>query len=229
MEQINLTARSRGEIGKCPSRRLRTRGEIPAVLYGPGIKGSIPLSFSTKELDNVLHTAAGGNVIVNLSVEGEKKPRTVMFKEISHHPLSGGIEHVDLLEVLMDRKVIVEVPIHIAGKAAGIALGGILQQEARKVRIECLPTQIPDFIDADVTALGIGRSLHMRDISLPEGVKVFDLDMTVASVVAPTIEVAPKTAEEVEAELAKSFEVKEEEKKEEAPAEEKEKEKEKKK
>lgn len=225
MEQISLSAKSRGETGKCPSGRLRRSGSVPAVLYGPGIKGSIVLKLGASELDNVLHTAAGGNVIVNLSVEGETKPRTVMLKDISRHPLSGSIEHVDLLEVLMDKKIIVEVPIHLVGKAAGLAVGGILQQEARKVKIECLPTQIPDYIDVDVTSIGIGRSLHMREIPLPQGVKVLDLDLTVASVVAPTIEVAPKTAEEVEAELAKSFEVPEEEKKEEAPAEEKEKEK----
>jgi large subunit ribosomal protein L25 len=217
MEQINLTARQRGETGKCPARRLRSSGGVPGVLYGPAIKGSIPLTLTLKELDRVLHTAAGGNVLVNLAMEGDKKPRTVMFKQVSRHPLRGSVEHVDLIEVLMDKKVTVEVPVHITGKAAGAAFGGIVQQESRKVRIECLPSAIPDSIDLDVTPLGIGQSLHVRDIRLPEGVRAIDEpSMTIVSIVAPTAEVAPKTAEEVEAELAKSFEEKEEPKKEKA-------------
>lgn len=216
MEQINLSAKKRENTGKGPARRLRSSGFIPAILYGAHVQDAITLALDNKELEKVLHTAAGGNVLVSLNLEGDKKPRMVMFKEIMRHPLTSSIEHVDLFEVLMDHKVTVEVPIHIVGKAQGVALGGIVQQEARKVKVECLPTNIPDSLDADVTPLGIGQSLHVRDIKLTEGVRVLaDADMTIVSVVAPTVEVAPKTAEEVQAELAKSFEEKEEEKKEE--------------
>lgn len=215
MERINLTAKSRQETGKGPARRLRNSGLVPAVLYGSSIKGAVSVTLNGKELDKILHTAAGGNVLVNLNVEGDKN-RTVMFKEVLRHPLKGSIEHVDLLEILMDHKLTVDVPVHIVGKAAGLAFGGIVSQEHRKVRIECLPTQIPDSFDLDVTPLGIGQSLHVKDIQLAEGLRALDdLDMTIVSVVAPTAEVAPKTAEEVEAELAKSFEEKEEAKKEE--------------
>ncbi len=215
MERINLSAKSRQETGKGPARRLRNSGLVPAVLYGSGIKGAVPVSLNGKELDKILHTAAGGNVLVNLNVEGDRN-RTVMFKEILRHPLKGSIEHVDLLEILMDHKLTVEVPIHIVGKAAGLAFGGIVSQEHRKIKIECLPTHIPDSFDLDVTPLGIGQSLHVKDIQLAEGLRALDdLDMTIVSIVAPTAEVAPKTAEEVEAELAKSFEEKEEAKKEE--------------
>ncbi|MDO8426132.1 MAG: 50S ribosomal protein L25 [Deltaproteobacteria bacterium] len=215
MEQINLLAKSRQETGKGPARRLRNSGLVPAVLYGSGIKGAVSISLNGKELQKVLHTAAGGNVLVSLSVEGDKT-RTVMFKDILRHPLKGSIEHVDLLEILMDHKIIVEVPVHITGRAAGLAFGGIVSQDHRKVRVECLPSQIPDSFDVDVTPLGIGQSFHVKDINLPEGLKALDdPDMTIVSVVAPMAEVAPKTAEEVEAELAKSFEEKEEVKKEE--------------
>lgn len=211
MEQTTLLARPREQTGKCPNRRLRKDGRVPAVLYGKGIKDSIVLSLNAKELEKVLHTAAGGNVIVNLNLEGDKALKKAMFKSISHHPLTGAIEHIDLIEVRMDHNITITVPVHIVGKAAGAALGGIVQPGARGIRIECLPGQIPDAVDADVTPLGIGQALHVRDLSLPEGVKILDdLNMTIASVVAPTIEVAPKTAEEVEAELAKSFEEKEE-------------------
>jgi len=114
----------------------------------------------------------------------------------------------------MDHKIIVDVPVHFTGKAQGVALGGILQHEARTLKVECLPNQIPDKIDVDVTPLAIGHSLHVKDITLPQGLKVVgDPNITVALVTAPTAEVEVKTAEEAKAEIAKSFEVKEEEKK----------------
>ncbi|MBI5343798.1 MAG: 50S ribosomal protein L25 [Deltaproteobacteria bacterium] len=211
MEQLNLKAEPRNDKGKGPSGRLRVSGKVPAILYGPEIKGAIPLSLNNKELEAVLHTAAGGNIIVNLNLPGDKKARTVMFKVISRHPLKGTIEHVDFIEVLMDRRVIVEAPIHIVGRAEGLAFGGIVQQETRRIKIECLPAEIPDSLAIDVTPLGIGQSFHVRDIKLPEGIRVIDdPNLTVVSVVAPMAEVAPKTAEEVKAELEKSFEVKEE-------------------
>ncbi|MBI5643385.1 MAG: 50S ribosomal protein L25 [Deltaproteobacteria bacterium] len=215
MEQINLTASQRQETGKGPARRLRSAGAVPAILYGAGVKDALPLTLNGKELEKVLHTAAGGNVLVNLSLGGDKN-RMVMFKQITRHPLMGSLQHVDLLEIHMDHKLVVEVPLHVIGKAEGIAYGGIVSQELRKVRIECLPTQIPDSFDVDVTPLAIGQSLHVKDLKLADGLRaVDDADMTIVSVVAPTAEVAPKTAEEVEAELAKSFEEKEEAEKEE--------------
>ncbi|MEE9543681.1 MAG: 50S ribosomal protein L25 [Thermodesulfobacteriota bacterium] len=207
MEQINMVSQQRVETGKCPSRRLRKAGRVPAILYGAGIKGAIQLSLNNKELEKVLHTGAGENVLINLSFEGDKDSKMVMLKEITRHPLKESIEHVDLLEVLMDKKVHIEVPIHLVGKAAGLAFGGIVQQETRKVKVECLPDQIPGSLDADITSLEIGQALHISDIVLPEGVKALnDMEETVVSIVAPVAEVEEKTAEEVEEELAKSFE-----------------------
>jgi len=207
MEQIKISASQRAETGKCRAGRLRLAGNVPAVLYGSSIKGAITLTLNGKEVEKALHGAAGGNVLVNLSVVGEAKPRMAMFKAISRHPLKRNLLHIDLLEILMDHKIAVDVPVHIVGKAVGVALGGIMQLESRKVKIECLPTQIPSSFDVDVTALNIGQSLHVRDIVLAEGLKVVgDVDSTIVSIVAPAAEEAPKTAEEVAAELAKSFE-----------------------
>lgn len=208
MEQINLSCQARKELGKNAAGRIRTAGQVPAVLYGAGIESALALSLNTKELDKVLHTAAGGNVLVNLNIDGQQK--MAMFKEVTYHPLKGSIEHVDLFAIQMDHKVHVDVPVHLVGKAAGLAFGGIVQQEARKIKVECLPTHIPDSFDVDITNLGINQSVHVKDIKLPEGIKAIDPDMTIVSMVAPTAEVAPKTAEEVQAELAKSFEEKEE-------------------
>ena len=209
MEQINMISRQREETGKCPSRRLRKVGRVPAILYGSSIKGAIQLSLNNKELEKVLHTGAGENVLINLSFEGDKDNKMVMLKEITRHPLKDSIEHVDLLEVVMDKKIAVEVPIHLVGKAAGLAFGGIVQQETRKIKVECLPNQIPGSLDADISLLEIGQSLHISDIALPEDVKVLnDMEETVVSVIAPVAEVEEKTTEEVEEELAKSFEEK---------------------
>ncbi|HEY4707624.1 MAG TPA: 50S ribosomal protein L25 [Thermodesulfobacteriota bacterium] len=211
MEQINLSAQQRQEKGKNAARRLRAAGKVPGILYGQGVKGALSVTVDTKELDKALHTHAGGNVLVNLDVTGDKL-HTVMFKEVLRHPLKGTVEHIDLLEVQMDHKIVVDVPVHIVGKAAGLAFGGIVQHETRTLRIECLPADIPDSIEVDITPLAVGHSVHVRDIGLKEGLKVLDeAELTVVSVVAPTAEVAPKTAEEVQAELAKSFEEKEKE------------------
>lgn len=215
MEQINLSAEQRNETGNGPARRLRATGKVPGVLYGPGLEKALPVTLEKKELDKTLGTSARGNVLVNLDIAGDKV-RTVMFKDVRRHPLKGSVQHVDLLEVQMDHKLVVEVPVHLSGKAAGLAFGGIVQHENRRIRIECLPGNIPDSIDIDITPLGVGDSVHIRDIALQEGHKaVDDPDTTVVSIVAPTAEAAPRTAEEVEAELAKSFEEKEGAKKEE--------------
>ena len=215
MEQINLTALLRVERGKGPAGRLRVAGRVPGILYGPGVEGAIALALNTKELEKTLHTHAGGNVLVNLEIAGDKN-RTVMFKEVTRHPLRGTVVHVDLLEVNLNETIEIEVPVHLTGKAAGLAFGGIVQHETRTITILCLPSQIPDSIEVDITPLNVGQSLHVKDIQLAQGLTaVNEPDLTVVAIVSPTAEVAPKTAEEVQAELAKSFAEKEEGKKEE--------------
>jgi large subunit ribosomal protein L25 len=219
MEQLDLVGRKREEFGKGPSGRLRRSGFVPANLYGPSIEKNLPITLKTKEVEKLLQGHSAGNVLVNLDIDGYGK-KTVMFKELQLHPVKGTIEHLDLIEVLMDKKVTVEVPVHIVGKSEGVLIGGILQQESRDIKVECLPSQIPDSIDVDVTQLGIGQSLHISDIALPEGLGALDdPNTTVVSIVAPTIEEVVKTAEEVEAELAESFEEKEEEEAEAKPEE----------
>ncbi|MBI5234296.1 MAG: 50S ribosomal protein L25 [Deltaproteobacteria bacterium] len=213
MEQVRLSAKTREALGKGHTGRLRMNKEVPAVLYGPSLKKNINLSLNYKEVDKILHGIGGGNVLINLAVLGEDKPRIAMFKEISRHPLKETYLHVDLLEIAMDRVVAVDVPVHLAGKSKGVLLGGIMQHELRKIKVECLPSFIPSSIDVDVTELGIGQSIHIKDIALAEGIKALsDANLTVVSVVAPTAEVEVKTAEQIEEELSKSFEEKEKEK-----------------
>lgn len=222
MEQIELTAKQRHGVGKETAKKLRREGLVPAILYGPAIKDAMPLSLNNKDLKKALSTGARSNVLVNLKIQDDKKEkRVVMFRGFQRNVLTQEIIHADLYELLMDHNLVVDVPIHLTGKAQGVALGGILQQESRTLKIECMPNQIPDRIDVDVTNLTIGHSIHVKDIALLQGLKVVgDPNQTIALVAAPAAEVVVKSAEEIQAELAKSFEEKEkpEEKKEEEKA-----------
>jgi len=220
MEQINLPADKRAETGKSASRKLRRAGMVPGVLYGPGIEKTIPLSVESVSLERLLHGAAGENIIVNLNFSSAEDDKMVMFKEIVRHPVRDSIEHVDFVEVVFGQKITVEVPIHITGKPEGQKFGGIVQHGVRKVTVECLPRGIPDALEVDITPLEIGQALHLKDIILPDGVTLIDdPEDTLVSVAAPVAEEEVKTGEEVEAELAKSFEEKGEEGQEEEKAE----------
>ncbi|MFQ5441467.1 MAG: 50S ribosomal protein L25 [Thermodesulfobacteriota bacterium] len=212
MEQITLSADKRSETGKSASRKLRRAGMVPGVLYGPGIEKTIQLSIESSGLERLLHGAAGENIIVNLNFAGEADDKMVMFKEIVRHPVKESIEHVDFVEVVFGQKITVEIPIQLTGKPEGQKFGGIVQHGVRKVTVECLPRGIPDSLEVDITPLEIGQALHLSDITLPDGVTLIDdPEDTLVSIAAPVAEEEVKTGEEVEAELAKSFEEKGEE------------------
>ena len=206
MDVIELKAALREKTGKGNAKRLRSAGSLPAVLYGPAIDNNVSLTLNNKDLELILHHTAGGTLLVNLLVDDAKKPRTVMFKDVVRDPVKDSLLHVDLMEVRMDQAVTVEVPLHIVGKSKGEAEGGVIQHDHRVIKGECLPDKIPGSIDVDVTELDVGQSLHVKDLTLPEGLKVLDdEEMTIVSVVAPTIQEEEKTAEEMEEELAESF------------------------
>ncbi len=209
-EEISLPVGVREATGRASTRRLRREGQAPAVLYGPGIERSLPLSINMKELERVLHLSAGANVIVTLDIDGKEK-KTAMFKEVVRHPVNNAIEHVDLIHVVYGTLITVEVPLQVIGKAKGQVLGGIVQHGARKMTVECMPRAIPDSLEVDITELGIGEAIHLKDIALPDGVRLTDdAEATVVSIVAPAAEEEAVTTEEAAEELAKSFEEKEE-------------------
>jgi large subunit ribosomal protein L25 len=210
MDVIELNAALREETGKGPAKRLRMAGNLPAVLYGPDIDENLRLTLNSNELEKILHHTAGGTLLVNLLVDNAKGARTVMFKDVMRDPVKESLVHVDLMEVRMDQAVVVEVPLHIIGKSVGVAEGGLVQHDHRIIRGECLPDSIPASIDVDITELEIGQSLHINDLTLPEGFTLLeDEELTIVSVVAPAIEVEEKTAEEMEEELKESFSDKE--------------------
>jgi large subunit ribosomal protein L25 len=159
----------------------------------------VPISLDPRLLEKLLSTSdAGMNTLIDLAVAGRSDlaGKVVLVKELQRHPVRGSLVHADLYEVDLTQAIEVSVRIHVVGTAAGVALdGGILDQALRELDIECLPRAIPDQIDVDVSALKIGESIHVRDLTLPEGVKLLsDPDLAVVSVVAPAAEIVPEAA-----------------------------------
>jgi large subunit ribosomal protein L25 len=198
MERRELSVSVRGDLGKNAANRLRKQEVIPGILYGPHCN-PIPVTISSKGLKIALSTAAGLNTLITLQVEGDKNlsGKVVMVRDVQANPLDGAWLHADLYEVPLDRKIFVDVPIHIVGKAAGVEKGGILQVVAREIRVGCRPTEIPEAFEVDVSALEIGHSLHVKDIQFPEGVRP-DAEETsaIVSVLAPISEEELKKMEE---------------------------------
>jgi large subunit ribosomal protein L25 len=206
MAHVALTAQSRKETGKGAARTLRRQALIPAVFYGPEID-PVHLSLNYRDLERLIKTGAGENVIIDLAIEtGESTlSHRAMLKEIQLDPVKQTIMHVDLYEISLDKKIEVEVPIILTGTAKGVSDGGILQQVSRTVEISCLPDNIPDAFELEVTTLDIGDSLHVSDLNIPEGIEVLEEEeLTIATVVPPT------KVEEIEPEVPAEEEEREE-------------------
>lgn len=196
MENLSLSVGKRAQTGKSGARAVRRAGKIPGVVYG--IKDATPLAISPKELEVLLGTRAGANVVFQLDVEGEaKSDRPVIVKELQRDSMRGDIIHADFLEIRMDEKIQVAAPLSLSGEAPGEKMGGTLSQLLRELEISCLPNAIPEQIEVDISEVDIGDVIHVRDLQLPEGVElVADPDDPVLTVMAPVEE-----EEEVEDEL----------------------------
>lgn len=200
----------RAGVGKGVTRKLRAAGGIPAVYYGRG-EDPISLSIDGKEVETLLHTSGSSNVIVDLQVEGDDgADRKALIREIQRDPVLGSILHLDFHHISLTERITVEVPIELTGTPTGVKdFGGILEHLLREVEVECLPTDIPAEITVDVSALAVGDSLHVSDLSAP-GVEILtDPHRTIATVVPPTVLEEAKPAEEAVATEAEPELVKE--------------------
>ena len=210
MAMMELTADRRRDSGKEINRKRRAEGRVPGVIYGKGLE-TRSIEFQRKPLEKFLATARRGTVIVKMTVQdgADGKESYAVLKEVQTHPLTDRITHVDFYEVALGRKFRVEVPLRVKGKAPGIEMGGVLDVVTRSLEVECTPDQVPEFLELDVSSLGIGQSLHLADIRFPEGVVPTekDLRITLAAVNTPKAEVAPAAAEEVAAEGAEGASV----------------------
>ncbi|HCU23462.1 MAG TPA: 50S ribosomal protein L25 [Deltaproteobacteria bacterium] len=196
MERQQLSATPREKTGKGVARKLRAQGAIPAVLYGQG-QSAVPLAVNLRDFTKALSGAKSVNVLLDLAVEGKEKI-PVMVKDYQAHVIDRHFLHVDFLKIDLTKKVSVDVPVQLVGKAPGTKEGGILEHITRTLKIDCLPTAIPQFLEADVSALNIGDNLHVHDLKLPEGIELAEAgDLTIAAVVAPVEEVAATPETEV--------------------------------
>ena len=163
-----LSGKIREKTGKVATKEVRRNGEIPAVLYG--LKDNLSFSVCPDNLKDIL-TAKGQNALIDLNLEGNKK-RKVILKEFQSHPLKERWVHVDFLEVDVTKTVKVSVNVHLIGKSAGEKMGGLVNQVLKSIHVECLPVDIPQSVDLDVTAVELGQVLHVSDLSLPDKVKI---------------------------------------------------------
>jgi len=198
MERVSLEAKRRDGTGTNRVRKLRLQGLVPAVVYGRG-REPMPVIVEGKALRASLHTHAGLNVLIDLSiVDGSRSAETVMVREIQRGMFKRDIIHVDFHTIDLSEKVEAHVPLVFTGQAKGVVDdGGVLEIQLREVVVECLPTQIPESIEIDISALGVGDSLHVSDIKLPSEVTlVTSAEGAVATVVMPKEieEVAPAAA-----------------------------------
>jgi large subunit ribosomal protein L25 len=210
MQRPLLTAEIREGVGKEKAKKLRAKGLIPAIFYGPRSQ-TIPLVIDSKELAKVLQTEAGENVLIDLDIRkgAQSDRKVVMLKDIQIDSLQSITLHTDFFEVAMDEMVTVEVPVHLMGKPEGTKMGGILDQVRRVIQIQCFPGDIPKSIDIDVSPLKIGDSIHVQDIQVEKAKIISDTNFTIATVVPPVVE--EKVVEAVTPEVAEGAEVKEKE------------------
>ena len=200
MDKMELNSEIRVQTGKGAARKLRTAGKLPAILYG-GKTDPIMLTMDYGELKKTLKGRAAENIIFDLKINGGEKsqPKKVMIKELQKDPVKRDYLHVDLYEISMAKELEVDIPIELISTPAGVDQGGVLQHIRREVKAACLPEDLVDRIELDVSGLDIGQTLHIRDISFPPGLKPLDdEDLAVVTVVAPTVTAEVEEEEEVE-------------------------------
>ncbi len=201
MEQIKLKASLRQEKGKQAVKKLRESGNVPGIVYHRG-EEAVPIVLSRKDILHIVHNAGGENVLINLTIENEKKKsRSVLIKEIQHDPVKRDILHVDFNEISLTEQIVVEVEVIAVGEPIGVKQeGGVLDHPLRQLKIQCLPTDIPKHIDVDVSNLKLNGTIHVKDVTVPESLKVLNDPETLLFQVKLHVEekveeVAPETPE----------------------------------
>ncbi|HMK60312.1 MAG TPA: 50S ribosomal protein L25 [Dissulfurispiraceae bacterium] len=197
MEKHNLNVSSRAALGKGGARGLRRKELIPGVMYRGG--DSLPIEIAAKELSQFISKTAGEQVLVNLNFHNDTKMAIV--KDYQVDPIRGGLLHVDFQEISATEEIKISVHIVTTGESIGVKRDkGILQYGVREMEIECLPEKIPGHITVDISNLGIGQSIHVRDIQLGEGIKLLSDpgEMIIAvTTIKEEVAAAPEAAAEV--------------------------------
>ena len=195
MEKVILKAEAREGSGKATAKSLRRKNIIPAVVYKGG-KDALKLQLASRDLNEILHTKAGENVIVTLKISGapdKAKDKTVLIKEIQREPIRGLILHVDFNEISLTEALKVNVPLAAHGEPVGVKTdGGTLEHVMWELQVECLPTDIPAKIEVEVSNMKIGDAIYVKNITAPEGVKILTDPELIAMIVKPPKVEVPK-------------------------------------
>jgi large subunit ribosomal protein L25 len=196
--KATLKAQKRDDLGKGASRSLRRTGRVPAVLYGRELE-SVHLSVDAHEAEHLFHSISVDNTIVDLSVDGEKKPYQTLVRDIQTHPWKASLVHIDFLRIQEGVAVDLEIPVELLGVPVGVRLkGGVLEQIVHELEVRCVPSKIPESFVLDVTALDINESPHVSDVVLPEGVEILmSPDQTICAVAIPRVVEEAQLAEPV--------------------------------
>ncbi|WP_019673142.1 50S ribosomal protein L25/general stress protein Ctc [Psychrobacter lutiphocae] len=190
---VNGIVRTEDQQGKGASRRLRKQNLVPAIIYG-GNEEPTAISIKDNELRKLLENEAFFSNILTIELDGED--HLAVIKDLQRHPSKGFPMHADFQRIVKGQKINMQIPIHFTGRedAPGLKAGGILSTLVTDIEIVCLPQDLPEYLEVDVSELEIGESLHLTDIKLPEGVIIFELDVdepvdrTVVNMQAPTVE-----------------------------------------
>ena len=195
MNEIVLEAEQRPLASKGAVKAMRVKGRIPGVAYGDD-GAAVALSVDEKSVQAILHSKGGRNALVSLKIGGTSHP--VLIKEIQRHPITRALWHVDFHRISLKKKIETKVPVHVKGEAPGVKVGGgVLEHLIRDLRVRCLPTEIPAFVDADISNLQINQGLRAKDLQLPAGVELLiDAESVIVHILTVKVveEVAPADA-----------------------------------
>lgn len=194
MKSVAMNALVRTAVKHAAVKKLRSTGAIPAVIYGR-LAPPQNLELNAIEFGDSIAHHASENILMDLTVKGDQRPqRLALVQEIQHHPVSRHILHVDFHEVNPDEKVTIQVPVETTGEAAGVKNGGVLGHVLHRLKVHALPRDLPEVITVDVSALEIGKAIHIGDIKAPAGCEILgNKELTVLAVSAPITE-AQETA-----------------------------------
>lgn len=195
MKSVSLKAFPRQQVRRNQIKQVRAAGRVPATIYGARRAAAQNLEVKLVELEELIHHSVSENLLVDLTVEGDAQPqRLALVQDVQHNPLTGKVLHIDFHEVSADEKVTISVPVEPTGEAAGVKTsGGVLEHVLFKLKVRALPKDLPEVIHVDVSALEIGKSVHIGEIPAIAGVEIL------GSKEAPVFTVAAPVAEEVAA------------------------------
>ena len=196
METLEIRVDPRDKKSKRDAKRLLRNGKIPGIFYGPKTE-AVALALDKREFSSRVADLEGSHLVRLKSESTTLAGKVALVKDMQYHPISGDVIHADLYEVDLTARITVHVPLHFVGKAEGVVRGGILQPIVREIEVECLPLDIPAYFDVDVSRLDIGDSVHIEELTMPEGVTaVAESNLALVAVVPPTVEEAPAAAAE---------------------------------